>query len=151
MVAISTSQSTGQLNALTEMGLYLVRAMDASKRQIVSVSSASSVMNSTDIDKENSATVTFKDGTSAPVKISVLLSQKSFCNGTLIVANTKENVLALVEAWQQALNFPKMTLIFLDSRSGNKWLLRPTIHVKIAEPKNLAQGLISLYEQSLVK
>ncbi len=132
--------STANTAALTEMGLYLVKSLDAIKRQILTI-----------VPNSDGAIVTFKDGTSAPVKITPVLSSHLFCNGTVIVANTKNNVETLIGEWQRALSFEKMTLIFLDEKTGNKWLLRPHIHAKIAEPKTIAQGLLALYEQSLVK
>jgi hypothetical protein len=68
----------------------------------------------------------------------------------VIVANTRENVSVLIENWSLAIKYSKLIVIFLDAVSGTKWILRPLIHDKIAEPKMLAKGILSLFQQSTV-
>ncbi len=128
-------------NTLQEMGTYLIKSMDAAKRQILNIVPSSDA---------HSATITYKDQTTAPVRFAVTLSASDFCSGFVVAANTRENLQVLIDHWDQAVAFPKLVFIFVNTAKGNKWLLRPHIHEKIAERKTLAQGLVSLFEQSLI-
>ena len=125
---------------LQEMGVFLIRSLDGSKKLIDKISQA-----------QDGGEIQYKDGQKVPLRVSHNLSAQLFCNGFVVVRNTRENAQVLIEHWQEALAFEKLVVLFIDEKSGNKWLLRPHIHEKIAEPKTLAQGLMTLYEHSMGK
>ncbi len=126
--------------ALQEMGTFLIRSLDAKKGLIESIAPS-----------PDGGTIKYKSGQSAPIKVALQLTANLFCDGYVIIRNNRENVQVIIDNWESALKFEKMVLIFLDDKSGNKWLLRPHVHVKIAEPKTLAQGLMTLFEHSMGK
>lgn len=129
--------------SLQEMGLFLIKSLDAKKNLIASITPSA--------DGVSGGTIQYKTGTSAPIKVSGQLSTSLFCNGYVVVRNNRENVQTIIDNWDKALTFETMVLIFLDDKTGNKWLLRPNIHAKIAEPKTLSLGLMTLFEHSMGK
>ena len=132
---LSNLQSTS--SSLREMGIYLLRAMDATKKRIAKIEETTA-----------GGTITYIDGATATVQIAAKFDSALLCNGFVIVENSRENVQAVIDCWKEAITFEKLTILFLDVNTGNKWIIRPHIHEKIAEPKTLAQGLLSLHEQS---
>lgn len=129
-----------QLTNIQEMSFFLIRSLDRSKNLIDKIEGTA-----------DGGIISYKDGSTLPIKIANNLSAELFCNGYVIIKNIKENVLALIENWQKTSAFEKLVVLFLDEKTGNKWLIRPSVHSKIAEPKTLAQGLITLFEHSMAK
>lgn len=130
----------GATTNLQEMGLFLISSLDAAKKQIEQITPSA-----------EGGIIKYKNGTTAPIKVAIDLTPSLFCNGYVVIRNTKSNVQVIIDHWNSALSFEKLVLLFLDDKTGNKWLLRPNIHAKIAEPKTLAQGLMTLFEHSMGK
>ncbi|HLP80130.1 MAG TPA: hypothetical protein VK158_05825 [Acidobacteriota bacterium] len=70
-------------------------------------------------------------------------------NGFIFCDNTKDNVERLVNAWDAFIAKPLCKITFITTSNGNKWSIKPSIHDKIVERKNLKLGLLSLFDGSL--
>ncbi|MBW3012498.1 hypothetical protein KY311_04890 [Candidatus Woesearchaeota archaeon] len=64
---------------------------------------------------------------------------------TLVLYNKKENVDLIVKSWAELIKNPKLTVVLANPHTNNKWVLTPHIHNKIADIKNLKNGLLSMY------
>lgn len=67
-------------------------------------------------------------------------------NITFVVANKQKNVVFLEKNWASFTKFPKANLIFVHPKSNQTWMINPYFHDRVAEPKKLKQGLLSLFE-----
>lgn len=65
----------------------------------------------------------------------------------VVCYNTRKNLEALIKNWQTLAKYAKLSTIFAnpDSHLDKKWLLYPSTHNKICDPKNLKAGLESLF------
>jgi hypothetical protein len=65
---------------------------------------------------------------------------------TLVLYNSKKNLDLLIKSWKKLIEFPTLTLIFANPEVNDKWVISPAIHNRIADPKNLKQGLLSMFQ-----
>ncbi len=67
---------------------------------------------------------------------------------TLFVPNTKNNLKKLLEKWDEFAENRDLKLVFVnpDSTQEMNWVIKPYIHSKITEKKNLKKGLTSMFE-----
>jgi hypothetical protein len=65
---------------------------------------------------------------------------------TIIFFNTKNNVNNLIKDWDFFVEFKMLTLFFvnIDSITETKWIIKPCIHNKIIDKKDLKLGINSL-------
>jgi len=62
----------------------------------------------------------------------------------IVCLNTKENLNTLINKWDEVKNKKKLTIIFVQLETNDKWLIQPHTHDKISE--NISEGLKTLYE-----
>jgi hypothetical protein len=67
-------------------------------------------------------------------------------NVLLVTINRRQNVDMLASLWQELLNYPKLSIMFVNPYSNleKKWIIMPHVHEKITERKALKLGLYSL-------
>ena len=70
-------------------------------------------------------------------------------NITIICLNKKENLNFLVENWENFKINSKFSIIFVNIKTGGKWIVYPHTHDKITDKESLKPGLISLFENVL--
>jgi len=63
----------------------------------------------------------------------------------------EHNYKILVDNWDLFKIRPNWTFIFLNLALAEKWIIKPFIHAKIADPTTLKQGLRTMYETCLGK
>lgn len=66
----------------------------------------------------------------------------------IVVLNKKSNLDFLVKNWKDFIEFPFLTFYFVNPESTTdvKWIVRPSVHNRIAEPKSLKAGLKAMFE-----
>ncbi len=62
----------------------------------------------------------------------------------IVCSNEKENIKELIKDWNKVKNNKKLTIIFTETETNEKWLIHPNTHNKITD--NLKEGLNTLYE-----
>ena len=69
-------------------------------------------------------------------------------NTTIATLNTKKNFKNLVEKWKDFSKMKDLKIIFFnpDSELEKKWIIKPYIHSRICDEKNLKKGLKSMFE-----
>ncbi|PLW80622.1 hypothetical protein C0585_01740 [Candidatus Woesearchaeota archaeon] len=65
---------------------------------------------------------------------------------TFVVLNKNTNLNFLVKNWNQFLKNQNLNLVFVHPSSNQSWTVNPFFHNKIAEPKKLKSGLLSLFD-----
>lgn len=63
----------------------------------------------------------------------------------------EHNYKLLVDNWDLFKARPNWTFVFLNPGLAEKWIIKPFIHAKIADPGTLKQGLRTMYETCLGK
>ncbi len=66
----------------------------------------------------------------------------------IVVLNKKVNLDFLITNWKDFVDFPFLTFYFVnpDSKTDIKWIVRPSVHERITEPKALKTGLKSMFD-----
>lgn len=79
---------------------------------------------------------------------SVVSSQPKDCELCVITINSKDNMNFLVKKWDFAVSNSFLTVIFVNPFSDldEKWVVKPSIHARICEKKNLARSFSSISE-----
>jgi len=65
---------------------------------------------------------------------------------TLVLNNNKKNLDLLIKSWKKFVEFTSLTVIFANPEMNDKWIVSPAIHDRIADKKNLKQGLVSMFQ-----
>ena len=58
----------------------------------------------------------------------------------------EHNYKMLVDNWNLFKTMQKLTFIFLNPDLAEKWVIKPYVHAKIADPATLKQGLRTMYD-----
>ncbi|MBR9690286.1 hypothetical protein GOV08_01240 [Candidatus Woesearchaeota archaeon] len=64
----------------------------------------------------------------------------------VICLNTKANFDFLISNWENLIKNPKLSIIFVNPRLNQKWIVFPHTHNKITEKASLKLGLQTLFE-----
>ena len=64
----------------------------------------------------------------------------------LVVTQSKSNFDALIEGFKSLAHNPDLTVAFANTKTTEKWLVKPHVHVNVADPVSLKKGLQSLYD-----
>ena len=65
---------------------------------------------------------------------------------TLVCLNKQKNLKFLLDNWKELIQNPKLSIIFVNPTSENRWIIFPHTHDKIAEKESLKAGLKTLFE-----
>lgn len=65
---------------------------------------------------------------------------------TFVCACNEHNFKVLVDNWDLFKTKKNLTFIFLNPDLAEKWVIKPFVHAKIADPATLKQGLRTMYE-----
>jgi len=114
-----------------EHALALVQHKDLIKKQI------SEIHKKSDVEYE----IVYNDKIVA-LHISPTLEKAH--SGTIICDNTKKNVDAVVQNWDELIKL-NTTILFLNVKTGGNWSLHPKTHQKIMGSDNILKGLKSIY------
>ena len=92
--------------------------------------------------------VTYKKRDLVVVCQDTLSVEKIPTNGhvLLVVRQNKQNFDALLKGITTLAKNPDLTVAFANTKSTEKWLLKPAVHVGVADPASLKTGLQAMYE-----
>jgi len=65
---------------------------------------------------------------------------------TIVCSNTRENVKAVVKDWGKLKETHGLTILFVNTETGEKWLLNPRVHDMIADSSSLETGLMKMMD-----
>jgi hypothetical protein len=65
---------------------------------------------------------------------------------TFVCLCNEHNFKVLVDNWDLFKTKKNMTFMFLNPDLAEKWVIKPFVHAKIADPITLKQGLRTMYE-----
>ncbi len=65
---------------------------------------------------------------------------------TLVCLCNEHNFKLLVDNWNLFKTKQNWTFIFLNPEMAEKWVIKPYVHAKIADPATLKQGLRTMYD-----
>jgi len=65
---------------------------------------------------------------------------------TLVSLCNEHNFKLLVDNWNLFKTKKNLTFMFLNPDLAEKWVIKPFVHAKIADPATLKQGLRTMYE-----
>jgi hypothetical protein len=133
------------LNNLKEWSVHHIKQKDAIKRDLVSFKEEGG--NILCEYKEGHAIYYCWDNINLE-KIKAVDGQEvayfvCFCN--------EHNFKVLVDHWDLFKTRPNFTFIFLNPNLSEKWIIKPFIHAKIADPATLKQGLRTMYDTCMGK
>ena len=69
----------------------------------------------------------------------------------LVSICNEHNFKVLADNWDLFKTKQNMTFIFLNPALAEKWVIKPFVHAKIADPATLKQGLRTMYETCMGK
>jgi hypothetical protein len=70
---------------------------------------------------------------------------------SLVCMCNEHNFKVLVDHWGLFKTKKSLTFLFLNPDLAEKWVIKPFVHAKIADPATLKQGLRTMYETCLGK
>lgn len=76
----------------------------------------------------------------------VLTKIKDCDHKTVVCLNTEENYQFLIKEWKKLASIKNLMLIFVNLKTGDKWLINPHVHAMIADPESLETGLRTMYD-----
>ena len=105
-----------------------------------------------DEDAKNSLlNVQYKD---KPIKHYILekLDDKIFAHintndfKTIVCLNVEENFHFLTKNWKKLSDMKNLSIIFVNMKTHDKWLINPHVHSMIADPESIEQGLRTMFD-----
>ncbi|MBN2142960.1 hypothetical protein JW711_06555 [Candidatus Woesearchaeota archaeon] len=69
----------------------------------------------------------------------------------LVCLCNEHNFKLLADNWNLLKTLQNLTFIFLNPEFTDKWIIKPFVHAKIADPKTLKQGLRTMYDTCMGK
>ena len=84
----------------------------------------------------------------SPKAIFEKFGSADYCDFCIITLHSKENVSFLIQHWDLVSSKPRLLILFVNpfSQPEEKWVIRPSIHAKVCEKKNLARSFASISE-----
>jgi hypothetical protein len=89
-----------------------------------------------------------KDGTTARAVVAEELNAEALQEKPVLITclNTKKNVKVLALRWRDFSSSPELLVVFANSKTNEKWLLKPHLHARVADEKSLEAGLLSMHD-----
>ncbi len=127
------------MNELLEWSENYLKNRDLTLRKIVSLK----------VDEKNDLIdVKFKDK-AVKHHIYPILDEKVL-NGTgsrvIVCLNSKENFDFLIKNWGKISKIKDFSMLFVNLKHNDKWLINPYVHSMIADPESLESGLKTMFD-----
>ena len=133
---------------LKEWAMHFVKNKDLFQRKIKEIK-----------DKKKSIQILNKDGSThmyfmqENLNLTELTSDLEESNKdknkhvSIVCLNKRKNLDILLEHWKKISEFQRCCFIFvnLNSLTEKRWIIRPHIHAKIADPESLKTGLEAMF------
>ncbi len=85
------------------------------------------------------------------LELSKIKAVKQDETATFVCLCNEHNFKILVNNWGLFKQKTNLTFIFLNPNIAEKWIIKPHVHAKIADPKTLKQGLRTMYDTCMGK
>ena len=79
------------------------------------------------------------------LELSKIKSVKTEIASTFVCFANEHNFKILVDNWGLFKSKQNLSFIFLNPNIAEKWVIKPFVHAKIADPTTLKQGLRTMY------
>lgn len=99
-------------------------------------------------EKNNIIDVKFKDK-SVKYHILPLISEQILTETgrrVIVSLNSKENFDFLIKNWDKISKIKDFSILFVNLKHNDKWLINPYIHSMIADPESLESGLKTMFD-----
>lgn len=127
------------MNELLEWTENYLKNRDLTLRKIVSLK----------VDEKNSVIdVKFKDK-AVKHQVYVELNDKIFLgvgSRVIVCLNSKDNFDFLIKNWSKLSKIKDFSIIFVNLKHNDKWLINPYVHSMIADPESLESGLKAMFD-----
>ncbi len=128
------------MNDLKEWAIHHIKQKDMVKRDLVSIKEEDGKL-ICDL-KEGIAVYYYADNLNFEKMKSVTDNDVTY----FVCECNEHNFKLLVTNWDLFKTKPNLTLIFLNPKLSEKWIIKPYIHARIADPATLKQGLRTMYD-----
>ena len=85
------------------------------------------------------------------LELSKIKSVKEEENACFVCMCNEHNFKLLVDNWDLFKTKKNLTFIYLNPELAEKWVIKPFVHAKIADPVTLKQGLRTMYDTCMGK
>ena len=120
---------------LNEWCVHYIRARDAFEQKLKSIDEA-----------PDKIVCHYKDKDATFLPIETLRSDLPSGSLTVVCLQNQQNFDTLVSNFSEYAKNPNLTIIFLNPKLDEKWLLKPAVHAAVADKANLKQGLATMYQ-----
>jgi len=127
------------MNELVEWIENYLKNRDLTLRKIVSMKVD---------EKGNSIDVKFKDK-AVKHQISPVLSEQTLSGAgsrVIVCLNSKDNFDFLIKNWSKISKIKDFSMLFVNLKHNDKWLINPYVHSMIADPESLESGLKTMFD-----
>jgi len=105
----------------------------------------------TEHDKDDYIDFEFKDKTVAHFIVDKLTDKvfdiiKNREHKILVCLNIEENFKFLIKNWNKLSEMKNLSLLFVNLKLGDKWVINPHTHSMIADSENIESGLRTMFE-----
>lgn len=121
---------------LREWAREFLRHRDLFARKIVAINDTSSGLS-----------VVYRDRKVDVIVCDSLAGASPSGEAIIVVPNTRGNLDCLLKRWGEFVGHASLTIYFVNTRSQTeqKWVIRPSLHNRVADDESLRQGLMSLF------
>ena len=125
-----------QINLL-EWSKHYVQARDAIERKLKTID-----------EKPDRLICTYKDKQVTFIAEETLTAKSLDANAftTIVTLQTTKNFDALIDQFAVFSQHPKLTIIFVNPKLNEKWMIKPAVHAAVADKSTLKLGLQSMFD-----
>jgi len=76
----------------------------------------------------------------------VFESIKDHAHKVIVCLNTEENFKYLIRSWKDFSEVKNLSILFVNLKINDKWVINPHTHSMIADPETIESGLRTMYE-----
>ncbi len=76
----------------------------------------------------------------------VFNSIKNIEHKTLVCPNVEDNFKFLIKHWEKLADTKNLSILFVNLKIGDKWIINPHTHSMIADPDSIESGLRTMFD-----
>lgn len=103
------------------------------------------------VEKNESIEFEFKDKKNTHFIIEILSDRlfdiiKHTENKVIVCPNSEENFRFLIKNWKKLSDTKNLSLLFINLKINDKWIINPHTHSMIADPETIESGLRTMFD-----
>jgi hypothetical protein len=71
---------------------------------------------------------------------------KKYDHKVIVCMNTEDNFKFLIKNWNRLSEIKNLSILFVNLKVNDKWVINPHTHAMIADPDSIESGLRTMYE-----